>query len=273
MQYIINNSKRILLWYFIFLLYFVIALSSTSDRVLFLEEGIGFPLLSQKIPFCVFYFLFPFIFLINHFFALLTVSVYRNQTDVFENMDIRTVRILKFLFRFSLAFFPFFIFFILQIQISKFQDSILSTYHFLLLCLDFLLLLKYFPEKRSYYKIWTIPILFFAIYNFYLLFSILGRDSSEDVREYTINKALSALNPLFRMESGPVSFLFPRIDVSNQILLGRNRTYRFRNFNYADFKGSILELSAFNKARVQFAEFQEVQWRNTEREENSFDKK
>lgn len=237
------------------------------------------PLLSFRINLISFFQIIPFLFFIEHVYYLRSLKPTQlDKQEVFGN------RFHRNLFYALTTILPPLILLYLQVSFSRYQDLCLSSSHFILFFLDIALIFRFIcsldevdlQEQTFLYKtiiLWKyskkfifsplyIFILLFSVYNYYLSFSIFRMDTNEKPVIHSLDKTFRIFHPILSYRSSDErSFLFPRLDLSNQNLLSnRKKSFSERSFKYANFNGSILDTQVLNRAGLQNASFEKVQW-------------
>lgn len=106
---------------------------------------------------------------------------------------------------------------------------------------------------------WALILLTAAIINISILFSVLNSD--ENISEYTVNSIIISAVSVFQENASDYSILFPRLSLPNENLsVGSRINFSGRNFRFADFRGSVLNLNSFHLAHTENADFTESSW-------------
>lgn len=112
---------------------------------------------------------------------------------------------------------------------------------------------------KSVPSCWALLLLSSSVLNFSFLYSVLN--SEENLSDYTINSFIISAASVFQESSSEYSIFFPRLSLPNENLSSGNRiNFSGRNFRFADFRGSVLNLNSFHLAHTEHADFAESRW-------------
>ena len=106
---------------------------------------------------------------------------------------------------------------------------------------------------------WAVILSAASMLNASLLFSVLN--SEENLSDYTVNSFIISVESVFQENNSEYSVLFPRLNLPNENLSSGGRFhFSNRNFRFADFRGSVLNLNSFHLAHTENADFTECRW-------------
>lgn len=106
---------------------------------------------------------------------------------------------------------------------------------------------------------WALVLAAVSVLNFSFLYSVLN--SEENLSDYTVNSFIISAGFVFQESGSEYSIFFPRLSLPNENLSSGNRiNFSGRNFRFADFRGSVLNLNSFHLAHTEHADFADSRW-------------